>query len=52
MIKESNNNIILPLNLITSGESPNGNYRISKLDGAVLKLCTRKSKKVRREDIL
>ena len=40
------------LNLIKSGESPSGIYRINELDGAVLRLCTRKSKKIRRENVI
>lgn len=40
------------LNLIKNGESPSGNYRIRHLNNAILKLCTRKSKKVRRISII
>lgn len=40
------------LNLINSGESPSGIYRINELDGAVLRLYTRKSKKIRRENVI
>lgn len=39
------------LDLIRNDESPSGNYRIGELDGAILKLCTRKSKKIRRYNI-